>query len=51
MKLIECPRDAIQGFSRFIPTDIKIEYFNELLKVGFDTLDVEVLFQRRKFLN
>ena len=40
MKLIECPRDAIQGFNRHIPTEKKIEYFNELLKVGFDTLDI-----------
>ena len=40
MKLIECPRDAMQGFSSFIPTKIKIKYINELLKVGFDTIDV-----------
>ena len=40
MKLIEGPRDAIQGFNRHIPTEKKIEYFNELLKVGFDTLDI-----------
>lgn len=39
MKLIECPRDAMQGLSEFIPTDLKITYLNELLKVGFDTLD------------
>jgi hydroxymethylglutaryl-CoA lyase len=39
MKLIECPRDAMQGWSRFIPTAQKIEYINSLLQVGFDTID------------
>ena len=39
MKLIECPRDAMQGIHDFIPTDIKAEYINKLLKVGFDTID------------
>jgi hydroxymethylglutaryl-CoA lyase len=39
MKLIECPRDAMQGIKEFIPTQLKINYLNELLKVGFDTLD------------
>lgn len=39
MKLIECPRDAMQGLSRFIPTASKITYLNALLRVGFDTLD------------
>ncbi|MCC7051248.1 MAG: hydroxymethylglutaryl-CoA lyase [Bacteroidia bacterium] len=39
IKLIECPRDAMQGLSDFIPTEIKINYINQLLKVGFDTLD------------
>ncbi|MFN0201671.1 MAG: hydroxymethylglutaryl-CoA lyase [Bacteroidia bacterium] len=39
MKIIECPRDAMQGFSRFIPTAEKIAYLTLLLKVGFDTLD------------
>lgn len=38
-KLVECPRDAMQGIKTFIPTEIKIEYLNRLLKVGFDTLD------------
>ena len=38
-KLIECPRDAMQGWKNFIPTDKKIEYINSLLKVGFDTID------------
>ena len=48
MKLIECPRDAIQGFSSFIPTKKKIEYFNELLKVGFDTLDIGSFVSKKK---
>lgn len=39
IKLVECPRDAMQGFHKPIPTDQKIEYINALLKVGFDTLD------------
>jgi hydroxymethylglutaryl-CoA lyase len=39
IKLIECPRDAMQGIHDFIPTDLKIKYINALLKVGFDTLD------------
>src|SRR6187401_791859 len=38
-KLIECPRDAMQGWTNFIPTEKKIEYINSLLKVGFDTID------------
>jgi len=36
---VECPRDAMQGLSWFIPTPQKIEYINALLKVGFDVLD------------
>ncbi|OON70052.1 hydroxymethylglutaryl-CoA lyase [Hymenobacter sp. CRA2] len=39
MKLIECPRDAMQGWPDFIPTDTKTAYLNQLLRVGFDTLD------------
>ena len=40
VKIIECPRDAMQGIkSHFIPTDKKALYLNSLLKVGFDTLD------------
>ncbi|MFL5788589.1 MAG: hydroxymethylglutaryl-CoA lyase, partial [Flavisolibacter sp.] len=35
----ECPRDAMQGWKAFIPTQKKAEYINELLKVGFDTID------------
>jgi hydroxymethylglutaryl-CoA lyase len=39
MKIIECPRDAMQGLTEFIPTKRKVEYINQLLKVGFDTID------------
>ncbi|HNP00365.1 MAG TPA: hydroxymethylglutaryl-CoA lyase, partial [Ferruginibacter sp.] len=39
VKLIECPRDAMQGWPRFIPTNQKADYINALLKVGFDTID------------
>ena len=39
MKIIECPRDAMQGLSKFIPTQEKADYLNMLLQVGFDTLD------------
>jgi hydroxymethylglutaryl-CoA lyase len=39
MKIIECPRDAMQGIHEFIPTESKIRYINSLLKVGFDTID------------
>jgi hydroxymethylglutaryl-CoA lyase len=39
IKLIECPRDAMQGLNYFISTDDKIDYLNLLLDVGFDTLD------------
>ena len=39
IKLIECPRDAMQGWSHFIPTIQKIKYINSLLKIGFDTID------------
>lgn len=39
MKLIECPRDAMQGIHEFIPTSLKTEYINSLLNLGFDTID------------
>jgi hydroxymethylglutaryl-CoA lyase len=39
LKLVECPRDAMQGWKNFIPTDQKISYINRLLQVGFDTID------------
>ncbi len=40
MKIIECPRDAMQGIDEFIPTDKKVNYINSLLKAGYDTIDV-----------
>lgn len=39
VKIIECPRDAMQGIKDFIPTKSKIQYIQSLLRVGFDTLD------------
>ncbi|MAR39290.1 MAG: hydroxymethylglutaryl-CoA lyase [Flavobacteriales bacterium] len=39
IKIIECPRDAMQGITQFIPTIKKIEYINQLLNVGFHTID------------
>jgi hydroxymethylglutaryl-CoA lyase len=39
IKLIECPRDAMQGLETFIPTEQKAEYISQLLKVGFHTID------------
>ena len=39
LKIIECPRDAMQGIDVFIPTKDKIAYINTLLDCGFDTLD------------
>ena len=39
VKLIECPRDAMQGRANFIDTDTKVNYLNALLQVGFDALD------------
>ena len=39
VKIIECPRDAMQGIKTFIPTEQKAAYLNQLLKVGFDTVD------------
>jgi len=39
VKLIECPRDAMQGIKAFIPTDLKVKYIQSLLGCGFDTID------------
>ena len=39
IKIIECPRDAMQGLEWFVPTQTKIDYINALLKVGYHTLD------------
>ena len=40
LKIIECPRDAMQSIKMFIPTEIKIKYIQCLIDVGFDTLDM-----------
>jgi hydroxymethylglutaryl-CoA lyase len=39
VKIIECPRDAMQGIKQFIPTKQKVQYIQSLLRVGFDTID------------
>ena len=39
LKIIECPRDAMQGIKDFIPTEQKVQYIQSLLRVGFDTID------------
>ena len=39
IKIIECPRDAMQGIKTFIPTKNKVSYIQALLRVGFDTID------------
>jgi hydroxymethylglutaryl-CoA lyase len=39
IKIIECPRDAMQGIKPFIPTKKKVDYIQSLLRVGFDTID------------
>ena len=39
VKIIECPRDAMQGIKQFIPTSQKVQYIQSLLRVGFDTID------------
>lgn len=39
IKIIECPRDAMQGIQEFIPTEKKIKYINKLLEIGFDAID------------
>ena len=39
VKIIECPRDAMQGIKEFIDTNVKADYINSLLRVGFDTID------------
>lgn len=36
VKIIECPRDAMQGIKMFIPTERKVQYIQALLRVGFD---------------
>lgn len=39
VKIIECPRDAMQGIKEMIPTDMKVQYIQSLLRCGFDTID------------
>ena len=39
VKIIECPRDAMQGIKDFIPTEQKVQFIQSLLRVGFDTID------------
>lgn len=39
IKIIECPRDAMQGIKTFIPTEGKVKYIQSLLNCGFDTID------------
>lgn len=39
VKITECPRDAMQGIKTFIPSDIKADYINALMRVGFDVID------------
>ena len=39
IEIVECPRDAMQGINKFIPTEDKINYINSLIKVGFDIID------------
>jgi len=40
IKIIETPRDGLQGLSQFIPTDRKVDYINQLLQCGFDTVEI-----------
>ena len=39
VSITECPRDAMQGLGKWIPTDVKAKYINQLLEVGFDVID------------
>ena len=40
IRIIESPREGMQGFARIIPTDEKVRYINHLLRVGFDTVEI-----------
>ena len=40
VKIIECPRDAMQGIKTFIPTKIKLSYLQSVVDVGFDIVDI-----------
>lgn len=39
VKIIECPRDAMQGLHEFVPTQLKVKYLQKLIDTGFDALD------------
>ena len=39
IKIIDCPRDAMQGIKTFIPTAQKVDFINAILKVGFPVVD------------
>ena len=39
IKVVECPRDAMQGIKSWIPSKDKVDYIQSLLSVGFDILD------------
>ena len=44
MKIIECPRDAMQGLEQYIPAATKADYINSLLSIGFDTIEINLVF-------
>ncbi len=50
IKIVECPRDAMQGIKQWIPSEIKLDYLQSVLSVGFDVLILEVLFLKEQFL-
>lgn len=39
VQIVECPRDAWQGLTTFIPTEVKVRYLSALLRIGFHTID------------
>jgi hydroxymethylglutaryl-CoA lyase len=47
MKIIESPREGMQGLARLIPTDVKVKYINSVLKVGFDTVELGSIVSRK----
>jgi hydroxymethylglutaryl-CoA lyase len=48
-KIIECPRDAMQGIKPFIPTERKVAYIQSLLRVGFDSIDFGSFVSPKRF--
>ena len=40
VKIVECPRDAMQSIMTFIPTKIKLNYLQNVVDVGFDIVDI-----------